>query len=394
MPQSKLSFFSAPGQMATYRSAVSLHSHTNHSKETLLFIPNFAAKYPVLRRALERQCQKSKYPVDFQRVYWTPPLTARMAYQVESQQIENVLGLASLVSLTDHDSIAAPSLLRTLPETRDIPLSLEWTVPYGGAEFHLGVHNLPDTLAVQITAELAEYTRNPGSRSLKELLANLDQFPEVLVVFNHPLWDLRQLGAGHVQLVEEFLEQYGSFMHALEINGTRGWAENAEVIEWANRYNRPVVSGGDRHGREASGALNLTRAESFSEFICEVRYQQRSHVLMMPQYAEPRCVHVIREMLDAIREYPEYPVGFQRWDDRVFHPMAGMVDYCAISTLWKAPPAFIGVCFAILSLLENAVVRRAMKWAMRDEAQAQFSQVRIETSSWNAKAGSTQFLEY
>jgi hypothetical protein len=379
MPQSKLSFFRRSGQ-ANYRTAVSLHSHTNHSKETLQFIPNFAAKYPLLRWALERQCKKSKIPVDFRRVYWTPPLTARMAYQVESQQIENALGLASLVSLTDHDSITAPSLLRALPETRDIPLALEWTVPYGRAEFHLGVHNLPDTLAVQITEELAAYTKDPGSRSLKDLLANLDQFPEVLVVFNHPLWDLRQLGARHRQLVKEFLEQFGSFIHALEINGTRGWKENAEVIEWAKRDNRPIVSGGDRHGREPSGALNLTRAESFPEFVSEVRYEQRSHVLMMPQYAEPRCIHVTREMLDAIREYPEYPVGSRRWDDRVFHPAPMMAEYCAISTLWKAPPAFIEVIFSVLSLLENNVVQRAMKRVMRDEVHAQVTQIGREAT--------------
>jgi hypothetical protein len=381
MPQSKLSFFRRLGQTANYRTAVSLHSHTNHSRETLQFIPKFAAKYPVLRWALERQCKKSKIPVDFRRVYWTPPLTARMAYEVESHQIENVVRLASLVSLTDHDSIAAPSLLRALPETRDIPLALEWTVPYRGAEFHLGVHNLPDTRAVEITAGLAAYTKYPGASSLRELLANLDQFPEVLVVFNHPLWDLRQLGPGYLQLVKEFLEHYGSFIHALEINGARGWGENTQVIEWAKRFNRPIVSGGDRHGREPSGALNLTRAESFPEFIAEVRYKQCSHVLMMPQYAEPRCVHVTRELLDAIREYPEYPVGSRRWDDRVFHPSPTMAENCAISTLWKAPPAFIEVIFSALSLLENTLVQRAMKRAMKDEAHAQVAQIGREATS-------------
>jgi hypothetical protein len=379
MPQCKLSFFSI-AQTKGYRTAVSLHSHTNHSRETLQFIPKFAAKYRVLRWALERQCKKSTIPVDFRRVYWTPPLSPRMAHQVESRQIENVLGLASLVSLTDHDSIAAPSLLRTLPDTCEIPLALEWTVPYEGAEFHLGVHNLPDTRAVQITAELAAYTKCPRASRLRELLAALDQLPEVLVVFNHPLWDLRQLGPGYLQLVKEFLEQYGSFIHALEINGTRGWGENAQVIEWAKRYNHPVVSGGDRHGCEPSSSLNLTRAESFPEFISEVRYKQCSHVLMMPRYLEPRCIHITRELLDTIREYPDYPVGSRRWDDRVFHPSPAQAENCAISSLWKAPPTFIEVIFSAFSLLENSLVQRAMTLVMKDETRAQGVQLGRQTN--------------
>lgn len=101
---------------------------------------------------------------------------------------------------------------------------------------------------------------------------------------------------------------------------------------------------------------------------------------MMPQYAEPRCIHVTREMLDAIREYPEYPVGSRRWDDRVFHPAPMMAEYCAISTLWKAPPAFIEVIFLVLSLLENNVVQRAMKRVMRDEVHAQVAQIGREAT--------------
>ncbi len=39
------------------------------------------------------------------------------------------LGLKSLVSLTDHDNIEAPLLLRTERETAQTPISLEWSVP-------------------------------------------------------------------------------------------------------------------------------------------------------------------------------------------------------------------------------------------------------------------------
>src|ERR1700692_1987002 len=76
-----------------YRAAVSLHSHTNFSKESLLFIPEFAQKRPMLRWALAGQCRKSVRPVDFSTAYWTPPLTAKLAFEVESRQIETELAL-------------------------------------------------------------------------------------------------------------------------------------------------------------------------------------------------------------------------------------------------------------------------------------------------------------
>lgn len=142
-----------PEDAKGYRTGVSLHSHTKHSKEKLQFIPAFTEKWPFLQRILDRQYRKSVVPVDLRRAYWTSPLTPRQAFDVERNQIENQLGLASLVSLTDHDSIHAPSLLRLATETAEVPLSLEWSVPICGTIFHLGVHNLPGDQAEEITAE-------------------------------------------------------------------------------------------------------------------------------------------------------------------------------------------------------------------------------------------------
>jgi hypothetical protein len=372
VPKIRISCFTRrPDQIKEYLSAVSLHSHTNHSKEGLQFIPYFAAKHSVLRWAFELQCKKSKIPVDFGRAYWTPPLTAELSYEVESGQIENVLGMASLVSLTDHDSIAAPTLLRHLSQKRSIPFSLEWSVPFGGALFHLGVHNLPEGRAVEITAELAAYTKDPCDHLLRELLVTLDRSPEALVVFNHPLWDLGHVGPRYREVVLAFLERYGSFVHALEINGIRGWPENVRVIDLAERFHLPVVSGGDRHGCQPSGVLNLTQTTSFPEFIGEVRNQGLSHVLVMPQYAQPRWVQVTKVLLDAIREYPEYPLGSRRWDNRVFHPTPDTGEYRSISTLWKAPPAVIEFIFSALCLLENRAVQRALTYITRDRPEEQ-----------------------
>ena len=75
----------------------------------------------MLQVALEKQCKRSSIQVDFEHAYWTPPLTPRLAYEAEMKQIQNVIGLDSLVSLTDHDNIEGPALLRTVAETCTSP---------------------------------------------------------------------------------------------------------------------------------------------------------------------------------------------------------------------------------------------------------------------------------
>ncbi len=320
----------------------------------------------MLHAALEKQCQKSRIPVDFRRAYWTPPLTPKLAYETEQNQIEEKLGLKSLVSLTDHDNIEAPLLLRTLPATARVPISVEWSVPFATTIFHLGVHNLPARRAQAIMEDLAAYTRNPNDGQLIELLAMLDRFPEVLVVFNHPLWTQSCVGVQRgADDLDRFLGCAGEFLHAFEINATRSAKENTLVGQLAERWERPLVSGGDRHGCAASGALNLTRAESFCEFVSEIRQDQRSHVLLMPQYTEPVTLRTTRTLLDVIREYPEYPIGSRRWDDRIFHPDANGGADRPISSLWKAPPAYVEKILSWIRLVEHRAVQRTLRCVFR-----------------------------
>jgi hypothetical protein len=383
MAETKLScFWHRPDLGRDTRAAVSLHGHTNRSKESLQFIPELARKGPMLHEALQKQCQRSRIPVDFARAYWTPPLTPKLAYETEKNQIENTLGLSSLVSLTDHDNIEAPVLLRRERETAKMPISLEWSVPFEGTIFHLGVHNLPGRQAQSIMDDLAEYTRRPNEEILCELLAMLDGFPQVLVVFNHPLWTQSCVGVHREgQVLERFLSCAVEFLHAFEINATRSARENNQVAQLAEQWNRPLVSGGDRHGCAASGALNLTRAETFSEFVGEIRREQRSHVLLMPQYSEPVSIRTTRTLLDVIRNYPEYPIGSQRWDERVFHPDAnGGLDR-PLSSLWKSPPAFLERILSSIRLLENVVVQRAMRRMFRADVSDSLREITPETIS-------------
>ena len=374
MAQTKVScLWNAPGIVENYQAAVSLHSHTNHSRESLAFISEFAQRWPVLHWALEHQCKRSRVPVDLTTAHWTPPLSPQLAFETESNQIESVLGLKALVALTDHDNIEARLLLMA-EETREIPFSLEWTVPCGDAIFHLGIHNLPGDRAPEIVADLVAYSQDPSSGNLGDLIAMLDQHPEVLVIFNHPLWDLCSLGRKrYPQVLNQFLQENVRFLHAFEVNGMRTWNENDAVIKLAERWQRLIVSGGDRHGCEPSGALNLTRAHSFSEFVQEIRKEERSHVLFMPQYAESKCMRTIQTLLDVVREYPEYPLGSQRWDGRVFHPDHITNIDRPVSAYWDTPPAFLERIFSAIRLLENTAVRHVLTGVLRDEPGSQRS---------------------
>jgi hypothetical protein len=354
-----------PGAAKGYRTGVSLHSHTNHSKEGLYFIVEYAARHWPLRKALatqERRAQtESAITVDFWKAYWTPPLPPVAAFNVEKNQIERDLGLESMVSITDHDNIEAPMLLRVVPEARRVPVSVEWTVLFQGSVFHFGVHNLPSGRAESIMAMLAEYTRTPIDQRLPELLSALHEIPEVLIVLNHPFWDLARLGPEqHERKLRTLLCQHGQFIHGLELSGIRGWQENQSVLHLSEACNQLVISGGDRHGCEPNAALNLANAESFTEFVYQLRKERRSHILFMPQYTQPYALRVLHTLIDVIREYPDYSIGTRRWDERVFHPdSAGVVR--SLSLLWEKPPFYVRHFFSVVRLLEFAPVRRFLQ---------------------------------
>jgi hypothetical protein len=277
-----------------------------------------------------------------------------------------------MVSLTDHDNIQAPMLLRALSEARQIPVSVEWTVPFGATSFHLGIHNLPSATGAEWMARMEAFTAIPAAEQpagmLASMLAELDEIPGVLIIFNHPLWDLYRIGEErHRFLVNEFLAVNGQFCHAVELNGLRHWDENREVATLAAQWNQLLISGGDRHGVEPNANINLTRATSFTEFVYEVRRERRSDVLFMPQYAEPWKHRILNSTLDAIRNYPEFPEGSQRWDERVYHPDAeGNIR--PLASLWagKRAPAYLGAVISAVRMMGSAPVSSTLRLAWND----------------------------
>jgi hypothetical protein len=358
-----------------FHTGVSLHSHTNQSRETLDFLANLGSRYatirPLLARLERRAQERYGIRVDYATSYWTPPMTPKLAFDLESGQIEQ-LDLQSMVSITDHDNIAAPMLLRTVPSARRIPVSVEWSVPYGGVQdFHLGVHNLPSGRARQWMRTLAAFTANPSEPQLREILVALHDEPNVLVVFNHPMWDLFLVGQEkHRFLVNEFLQKYGAWLHALELNGLRNWEENRAVRCLAQQWNMLLISGGDRHGVEPNANINLTNAASFTEFVHEIRRERRSSVLFMPQYAQPWKHRLLQSTLDAIRDYPDFPQGSRTWDERAYHSDANGVMR-PLSEIWPKgrPPFSIHWAIKAVQMLGNGPVSGGLRIAWNDEGQ-------------------------
>jgi hypothetical protein len=362
----------------SYTTGVSLHSHTNQSKETLDFLALIGKKIkwinPWLRKLEARAVNMYSTTVNYSAAYWTPPLTPRLAFDLESGQIEK-LGLRPLVSLSDHDSITAPMLLRTVEAARHIPVSVEWSVPYGGDQsFHLGIHNLPSESGQEWMERFAAFTaleEHADTAQLNAMLRELHALPNVLIVFNHPMWDLYQVGtARHGQLLRLFLEENAPYLHAFELNGLRSWSENRSVKRLAAVWDKVLISGGDRHGMEPNANINLTNAQSFTEFVHEIRYERLSHLLFMPQYAEPIKHRILCSTIDVIRNYPEFPQGSQRWDERVYHPdQYGVVR--SLQELWPGgqPPKYMLVLLGMVRLMGSRPVSGSLRRAWNERAE-------------------------
>jgi len=366
MKRSSVAYAWHPGAFHGYRTGVSLHSHTSHSRETLDFIPRFCAAVAPLSAALRRY--EARYrrlhqrELDYSAAWWTPPLGPREALAVERRQVESC-GLAPLVSITDHDNVEAPLLLRILSESRETPIGVEWTVPWRGATFHIGIHNLPPRTASARMEELARFTARPHEALLPGLLDWIADAPDTLIVFNHPYWDEKGRGkAFHISRAEEFLRIHRPWIHALELNGLRPWTENRRIIELAESRELPYISGGDRHCCEPNALMNLTSAASFSEFTEEIRADGMSRVVLMPQYRESMTGRILASIADVMRDNASHTHGWTRWSDRVFFRREdGSIE--TLSAVFPAgrEPSVVRLFVLFSRLLDD----HRLKWAMR-----------------------------
>ena len=351
---------------ARFRTGVSLHSHTLHSREGLDFISQAARRAPLLASALRRgerdYLRIHAVPLDLSRGWWTPPLGPHDAWTLERSQIES-LGMNALVSLTDHDDIEAPTSLQLLEQCRGVPISVEWTVPQGSTFLHLGVHNLPPFQAREFFTRMEQHRHFPDSGRLRQLLADLDSRPETLVVLNHPLWDETGIGApAHEQVSHGFLDSYGCFIHALEINGLRPLGENRRVVALAKAMQKPLISGGDRHAVEPNAVLNLTNAAVFSEFAEEIR-SGWSDVLVLPHYREPHALRIVHNLIDVLRTYERHAKGWRLWSDRAFYRCDDGAVRSLTELFGSRIPAPIAVFVSVLRLFSTPRIQKWLKGA-------------------------------
>jgi hypothetical protein len=358
-------------QLPDVRAAVSLHSHSEHSRETLEFIPRIARQIPVVARYFERGLadyhSENGRPLDFGEWYWRPPVTPAGVIESERAQLQQRLNLPGLVSLTDHDTVEGPLLLRTNGRT-DVPLSVEWSVPFEGCLFHLGVHGLHPASASRMMDAFAAYTAvGPGGSAvtLRELLDALNECPETVVVLNHPCWDLAKVGQlRHDSTLLTFMRAFQGWIHALELNGYRDWAENRLVLPIAKGFGLPVVGGGDRHGLFPNTIVNLTRECDWASFAHELRVERVSRCVVFPEYADPFVGRIFQSVADILRPHYAHHRGQTTWAERVFITMNGQEH--AVASLWEREPLWLQMTVAITRVIGSKPFRTVFEVTRAD----------------------------
>jgi hypothetical protein len=300
--------------------------------------------------------------MDLADAWWTPPLAPCDAWRLEKTHVEG-FGVKALVSITDHDNIAAPQVLRILDECRDMPVSTEWTVPYEDTFFHLGVHNIRAEYAGGLFERMSAFTRGKGQETLRDLLHSLAANRETLIVFNHPCWDESGIGEQrHRTLAVKFSKKYRPYLHALELNGLRPWTENRLALAMAQNLEFPFLSGGDRHAMEPNTILNLTNAGTFPEFVAEIR-EGNSNVLITPQYLESFPMRILQNLGDILGEQPHHGRGWRLWTDRVFHSRGDGTVRSLTELFGKRTPPAIAIFVNSIGLMRQPGLRDALRVA-------------------------------
>lgn len=390
LKKTQLHILSGPKNLsAKAKTGVSLHCHTEHSKEMLDFLPHYADRLPIInyfwRKERAKYKEKEGKGIDFSTAYWSPPMSGQSVYDIEREQITSA-GLEAIVSVTDHDSIDACVEVNEKEQNHRAPISLEWTVPFDYGYFHVGVHNLPKDRAVDLTKTLLEYTfgENPTDEKLTEMFAMLHEMPGVLVILNHPIWDIELVGAErHEALLKEFVKRHGRWIHAFEVNGFRSWSENKRVIEMAEALGIPLATGGDRHGCKPNTVINLTNADSFEEFANEIRVEKRSEVVLMPEYEQPLHSRQMQSFSEILKHYPEFREGRQKWFERVYFDVGdekGLVSLAGHG--WKrGGPRWLRAAIWTLGFLGSPSMRPIFRLARKkkDRVPTDIAKTRFDT---------------
>jgi len=110
-----------------------------------------------------------------------------------------------------------------------------------------------------------------------------------------------------------------------------------------------------------------------------VRRERQSHVLFMPQYAEPWKHRILQSTMAAIRNYPDFPEGSRLWDERVYHPDAeGTIQ--PLSRLWtkgNAPALCLGV-LAVVRMMGAGPVSSGLRMAWTNSGEMRATLAKLD----------------
>ena len=179
------------------------------------------------------------------------------------------------------------------------------------------------------------------------------------------MWDQTGQGAKpHAQCAHDFIRRYRNPIHALEINGMRSVAENQRVTKLAEAFQLPLISGGDRHGREPNAMLNVTNASTFAEFADEIIRDGYSRIVIMPQYREPHLLRVTQTLGDVLDDYSDHSLGWVQWSERFFRKqMDGSVKNFAQLFESRSKPIALRYLLKGIRIIANKKLRPAFRLA-------------------------------
>lgn len=253
-----------------FRSLVSLHTHSNHSVEKMRPLDSVMAQWFMapLRAIVRRAFGLHRVPdLRYADLWYNPPYSPEEVLRMETESVR-ALGFDSVqLAITDHDEISGSlELRRRCPaDAHRIAVSEELSVRFEGHLFHFGVTGLPEKNVDETHAAIQLAQREQRLDDMFDLL----KATNCLVVLNHPLipWSKGDARA----TAQNLLRRYGSVIDAIEFNGMRSQAENAQVLELARHVNKPVVGGGDSHLLLASAVLCGSGTDNYADFVAEVK---------------------------------------------------------------------------------------------------------------------------
>jgi hypothetical protein len=274
-----------PHPSREFRSLVSLHTHSNYSVEKMRPLESVMGRWFMwpLRAIVRRAFGLHRVPdLTYADLWYNPPYSPDEVWRMETEAVSGLGFDRVQLAITDHDEIAGSVELRERhpADAHRIALSEELSVRFEGHLFHLGITGLPADRVSETHEAIQAAAREQRLDDLFELL----RATRCLVVLNHALipWSKGDAEA----VASNLLKRYGSAIDALEYNGMRGREENNRVLALARHVKKPVVGGGDSHLLLASSTICASGAESYSDFVQEVK-SGRAVPLIKSDYFAP-----------------------------------------------------------------------------------------------------------